>query len=388
MKKLSILYTEARSCWEEQASRIYSELEGFHARGHVVALVAQPTSEIFKRSSATDIPVEAIAMNYSNVPQAIWRVMRIIHKRKVDIVNTHTSRDHWIGSIAARLSKRQPIVIRMQYHSSLIRKGFLRRLMYQKLSDHVITTGATLKKQLITERYFLSDRIASVPTGVDLARFDSGRYDLEMMRNALGHTNGPLIAITGVFTSGETFQDSIAAAAEVLKIIPKTKFYIVGTGLPAEVKRARTVISQYRLQNEVSILGYPEDSSQILSAMDLLIHCSSDNLDLPHIILQALAMGKPIVATKVGAIPEIVFDGVTGYLVPPRDVQSLADRVTELLQDELKRKAFGQAGRRLAREKFSLENMLDRIEQLYQSLLSMRERMPEIKNNKNEIVFK
>lgn len=374
MKKLSLLHIEASPGWDEQAIRIFAELEGFRARDHEVALVAQPTSEIFKRAVEREIPVEAVKMDRQDVPQAIWQMMRIIRKRQVDIVHTHTSRDSWIGVVAARLSGRRPVVIQTQHHTASIEKSFLRRLLYQKHSDHVITMGETLKKQLIAERFFPSNRIVSVPTGVDLTRFDPGRYDPEMMRNELGHTNGPRIAMTGVFTNGKDFQDFGASVAEILRAIPKARFYIIGTGFPQDVRRVRGTITHYGLQNEVFMLGYREDIPQVLSAMDLLIHCPSENSGLSQVILQALAMGKPVVAAKVGAIQEAVFDGVNGCLVLPRDLRALADRVIDLLQDDLKRKAFGQAGRRLVKERYSLEGMLDRIGQLYETLLANRRR--------------
>jgi len=372
MQKLSILHTEASPGWGGQMIRILTELEGFRARGHDVALVAQPTGEIFKRAAEREIPVEAVAMNRPDVPRAIWQAMRIIRQRRVDIVHTHTSRDSWIGGVAARLSRRKPIVIQMQYYAFPTKKGFVNRLMSQKLSDCVITTGETLRKQLVAEGYYPSDRIVSVPPGVDLTRFDPGRYDPEMIRNELGYTNGPLIAMTGAITNGNGLQNFIAAAAEVLNVIPGTRFYIVGDGLSADVRHVREVIAHYNLQNEIFMLGYREDMPQILSGVDLIIHCASENSGLSQIVLQALAMGKPVVAAKVGAIPEAVFDGISGYLVPPRDIRAVSDRVTDLLQDDLKRKAFGQAGRRLVKERYSLEGMLNRIEQLYEKLLATR----------------
>jgi glycosyltransferase involved in cell wall biosynthesis len=374
MQKLSILHVEASSNWDGQTIRILSELEGFQARGHAVALIAQPVSEIFKRAAGQEIPVEAVGMDRSNIPQTIWQVMRIIHNREVNIVHTHASSDHWIGAAAARLSRRRPIVIQTQHRIAPVKMAFVIRFLYEKFSDYVITSGENLKKQLIAKHSSLSDRIVSIPAGVDLTRFDPSRYDSVTIQDELGYTSGPRIAITGLFTNGKDFQDFVAAAAEVMKTIPEARFYIVETGLPVDVQRVREVLAQYRLQNEVFILGYREDIPQILSAMDLLIHCPSENSGLPQMVLQALAMGKPVVATKVGAIPEAVFDGVTGYLVSPRDVQNLADRVIDLLQDDLKRKAFGQAGRRLVKERYSLESMLDRLEQLYETLFVKRGR--------------
>jgi glycosyltransferase involved in cell wall biosynthesis len=143
----------------------------------------------------------------------------------------------------------------------------------------------------------------------------------------------------------------------------------VGTGFPADVQRERAAIAKHGLQNEVFLLGYREDIPEILSAMDLLIHCSYANEGVPQAVLQAMSMERPVVATRVGAVSEAVRDGSSGYLVPPRDVQSLADGTIELLRDDLKRKAFGQAGRRVVKERYSLETMLDRVEQLYQTLL-------------------
>ena len=235
MQKRSILHIVANSNWDEQAIRILTELEGLQAMGHAVFLIAQHSSEIFKRAAEREIPVEAVRMDRSNVPRAIWQVIRIIRKRQADIVTTHTSRDHWIGAVAARLSRRQPIVIRMQHHAAAIEKGLMSRLLYQKLSDHVITTGEVLRKRLIAEQGFLPDRTVSIPIGVDPARFDPSRCDPEMMRNDLGYANCPRIAMTGVFSDGKDFQDFVAAAAEVLKTIPEARFYIVGTGLAEDV---------------------------------------------------------------------------------------------------------------------------------------------------------
>jgi len=375
MKKLSILHTEASSGWGGRMIRILAELEGFQARGHAVALAAQPQGEIIKRAIERGIPVETVSMNNPDVPRAVWQMMRIIKKRQVDVISTHTTRDSWIGGVAARLSSRRPIVIKTKHHSAPVKKGFMGRLLYQRLSDHAITTGEAIRKQLITEHSISADHIVSIPTGIDLNRFNPSCCDPEMVRNELGYSNGPLIAMIGVFSVWKGHEDFIAAAAEILKTIPETKFYIVGTGSPADVRRVRTAVAQFGLQNEVFMLGYREDIPQILSAMDLLVHCSYANEGLPQTVLQAMAMKRPVVATKVGAIPEAVFDGVTGYLVYPRSVQLLADRAIDLLQDDLKRKAFGQAGRRLVNERYSLGSMLDRLETLYETLLGKRNRI-------------
>jgi glycosyltransferase involved in cell wall biosynthesis len=374
MKKLSILHTETSPDWDGQMIRILTELEGFQTRGHAVAFVAQPGSEIIKRAAERGIPVEAVNMNRPDVPRSIWQVMQILKKRQVDIVGTHASRDSWIAGIAARLSKWRPIVIKTRHHSAPVKKGFMSGLLYQRLSDYVVTTGEAIRKQLIAEHSFSADHIVSIPTGIDLQRFSPCRCDPETVRNELGCSKGPLIAIIGGFATWKGHEDFIAAAAEILKIIPEARFYIVGTGSPADVGRVRTAVTQYRLQNEVCMLGYREDIPEILSAMDLLVHCSYANEGLPQVVLQAMAMEKPVVATRVGAISEAVFDGVTGYLINSRNVQLMADRVIDLLQDDLKRKAFGQAGRRLVKERYSLEMMLDRLGELYEGLLAKRGR--------------
>jgi hypothetical protein len=125
MQKLSIFHIDASFNWDEQAIRTLAELEGLQARGHSVALIAQPKGEIFKRAAERRIAVEAVGMDRPNIPRAIWQVIRIIHKRQADIVNTHTSRDYWIGATAARLSSRQPIVIQTRHQSASIDKSFV-----------------------------------------------------------------------------------------------------------------------------------------------------------------------------------------------------------------------------------------------------------------------
>jgi glycosyltransferase involved in cell wall biosynthesis len=175
-----------------------------------------------------------------------------------------------------------------------------------------------------------AERIVSIPTGADLGRFHPGPPDLELKKRMGLPIDSPIITLVAVLRAQKRHELVIAAAAEVIKVFPQARFLFVGDG-PGR-NRVEQEIKNARLEAQILMTGYREDVPAILSFTDLGI-ISSVAEGIPQFLFQIMAMGKPIIATEVGGIPEIVTSGETGVLIPPEDPAALAKAIVQVLGD-------------------------------------------------------
>jgi glycosyltransferase involved in cell wall biosynthesis len=187
------------------------------------------------------------------------------------------------------------------------------------------------------------------------------------LRTELGiASTDPVIGVVGSLYPVKGHHHLLAAVPQVLRVYPQATFLIVGKGDLEDSLREE--VMRRGLERAVRFLGYREDVPNLLSIMDIFVLPSlSEGLSLA--LLEAMAAGKPVVATNVGGNPELVRDGVTGFSVPPQDPDAIAGGILSLLGDERRRKIFGDNGRQRVKQYFSLEAMADNYQKLYETCL-------------------
>jgi glycosyltransferase involved in cell wall biosynthesis len=169
------------------------------------------------------------------------------------------------------------------------------------------------------------------------------------------------------------YEDFIEAAAKVHQVVPNTRFVAVGDASHPYYKQKITeLIDKLGLQDCFTLLGFRQDIVDVISALDLLV-LPSRYEPFGRVLVEAMAAGKPVVATEVGGIPEIVEHGVTGLLVPPGSPDQLAEGIIRVLQDRELARRMGAAGRERAKSCFSTERYVAQIQEVYAELV--RERM-------------
>ncbi|MEK6692594.1 MAG: glycosyltransferase [Nitrospirota bacterium] len=372
-RNLTVLHTESSLGWGGQEIRILEEAKGIAGRGHRSIIACQSESELSIRAKDAGLEVITLSMRKISYLSAILKLRRIIDDYGFDILNTHSSRDSWLGSIAGRLSKKRPIILRTRHLSTTVSRGLLSKFLYEILPHRVITTGESIRNQMIEDNGFDGNRITSIPTGVDLDLFDPKRIN-GTLRGDWGVSEGiPAIGMVAVIRSWKGHEYFIDAAGIVLREFPEARFFIVGDGPRKEIvshyiKEKGLSEGSYG-KNSIIMTGHRSDIPQVMASLDIVVLPSYANEGLPQAILQALAMEKPVVAGDVGSISEAIINGETGYLVPPKNPSALADKIMSILKDDTVRVDMGKTGRRLVASRFSLEGMLDRIENLYKELL-------------------
>src|SRR4030067_1347997 len=330
-RKLTILHTESSTGWAGQEMRIIIEAREMKKIGYNIIIAAQPGSGIIPAIDREGFGKEIMAMNKKNTITSVIYLIRIIAKYKVDIVNTHSSWDSWIASIAARISRRNPVIIRTRHLSTPVSKGLLSRMVYQYLPHLAITTGNSIREALININRFPHDKIVSIPTGVDLDVFCPRPVNNEL-RSKLGISKeGKAIGTIAALRSWKGHDYLLEAAKIIISdFIPNKsgqisnlniKFVIAGDG-----PRYNHLLEKHKtmgITDYVLFLGHRDDIPALMSMLDVIVLPSYANEGVPQSILQAMAMGKPVVATSAGSIPEIVYDKETGILVEPKNPSAL-----------------------------------------------------------------
>ena len=350
--------------WGGQETRVFVELEWMRAHGHWVALAAHPRSRIAEKAREAGITFYPLRTHKAWLPVEIIRLAAWLVRNRIDVVNTHSSNDGWLAGIAARLAGR--ILIRSRHIEVDYPNRFVSGIAFRTMPHYVLTTSQRISDRLIQELSVPSDRIACVATGVNLSRFQAGTPGT--LREELGL--GPEVALIGmisVIRSWKGHGTLLEAAAKLLASSSRPiRFVIAGDGPGRDELTAK--IAQAPWQGNVTLLGHRTDVPNILASLDVLVLPSFAHEGIPQIILQAQAMARGVVATTIGGIPEVVEDGVTGLLIPPREPELLAEKIQLLLDDPDLRARLGRQARAHIEKSYSLDAMGERVLRLYDVL--------------------
>lgn len=360
-----ILHSEASRGWGGQENRVITELAGFQGRGCPVWLVAHPKSQVFKRATAAGMGVRSCAFDRRLLPIDSVRLALWLRRERIQIVNTHSSRDGWLLGLAARLA-RTPLLIRSRHIDVSYPNPSVSKHAYTTFADHVLTTSQKITDHFQRIFHLPDDHITTLPTGIDVARFhpDGPRAELPVRR---GSGAPPVIGMISVLRSWKghaCFFDAVRLLREAGRDF---QFVVVGGGAPTENFAA--MARKFGVEGQVEFTGHREDVPDILRALDVLCIPSLKHEGVPQIGLQALACGTAVVGSDCGGIPEIIQEGRTGRIFSAGDAQALAGRIAEAIDRPEETRRMCQDGRKMVEQDHSLERMLDRLDDLYRRYL-------------------
>jgi glycosyltransferase involved in cell wall biosynthesis len=281
----------------------------------------------------------------------------------VELVNTHSSNDGWTAGIAARLAGCR--LVRSRHIEVDYPDRFWSGVAFRALPHHVLTTSRRIAGRLTDELHLPSSCVTCIATGIDLQRFHpEGARALRAELNLDATT--PLVGMISVLRSWKGHATFLEAAAHLLRSGRPVHFIIAGDG-PGRDELAEKIAHE-PWRGRVTLLGHRGDVENVLRTLDVLVLPSYAHEGIPQIILQAQATGTAVVATRIGGIPEVVEDGVTGLLIEPNDAKALANKIALLLDDSALRAQLGAAGREVAEKNHSLDRMGTRLLDLYATL--------------------
>ena len=367
--KYRILHTEWSSGWGGQEQRIILECRKAMERGHEALIACQPGSGILAKAQTAGIPTATMAMRSAYDPGAILRLVSLIRSRKIDVVNTHSGKDTWLGSIAARLAGARLLVRTRHLSIPLSTNPFN---FVHRMADGIITTGEAIRQDFITRYRLPADRIISIATGVSVGRFDPKAIDAAAVRRELKiPQDAPVVTMVAVLR-GMKRHDLFVEAARLLRDrFPAARFLIVGEGPGREWIEG--LIADAGLRERIVMTGYRQDIECILAASDIIALTSDRFEGVPQSLSQAMVMGLPVVAAPVGSIAELVRHDETGLMAECGNAASFADAIGQLLDDPAMRRRIGESARNHILNHYTDEIMIDRTIAFYDQLLHRRE---------------
>ena len=317
---------------------------------------------------ASHVPVFEMRRRRGNDPGLVWQLFQLFRRERPHVVHTHAWGTLVEGLVAARLA-RVPLVVHGE-HGTLQLRPHQRRIQRWGwgLVDQVLSVSSRLASRMAAETRFPEGRVETIRNGVDLSRF--GRLERAEARRLAGLPEGDvLVGTVGRLVPVKDQATLIDAMALLSARGVRARLVLAGDGpLTADLvaRAARRGIS-----DRVAFLGHRPDVENVLAGLDIFV-LSSVSEGLSNTILEAMASGLPVVATRVGGAEELLDEGRTGLLVPPGHPEKLAGAIEELIVDEPRRRAMGQRARQRAEQEFALPVMIGRYEQMYLRLAQER----------------
>lgn len=365
---MHIVHSESSLGWGGQEIRILSEAAGMSARGHRVTLLAPPEARIFAEAPGRGVTAIPLSIGRKNL--AGFLAMRSwLGTQAVDVINAHSSTDTWLAALACASLSAPPPLVRTRHISAAVPNDPATRWLYRRATAHIVTTGEKLREQLMRDNGIDGANLTSVPTGIDIAAFAPG--DRATARLALDlPLNSTIIGIVATLRSWKGHRYLIDAFARLHGENSANALHLVIVGDGPQRVALEALVKERGLPDCVSLPGNQSQVAPWLRAMDIFCLPSYANEGVPQALMQAMACGLPVISTPVGSIAEIVEDDATGLLVPPNDVDALYAAMARLLGDSSLRQRLGAAARNVAVERFGLEHMLERMEQVFANVIT------------------
>ena len=357
----TVLHTEASPGLGGQEVRTLNEARWTAERGWRVLLACQPDGRLLGRAREAGVETAPIRMRGPLDPMGLAALVRLIRRERVDLVHTHSSIDAWLGGMAARLC-RVPVV-RTRHVSIAIRRGL--NPVYRWLADRVITSGEAIR-QVVVGAGAPPERVIAIPAGVNLEAFPFGRRAPDTAREL--DLGSPVIGSVAMFRGSKGHPQLLQAFAQVREKRPSASLLLVGDG----IRRAwvQQLAHAAGLAESVVFTGFRPDVPALLGTMDCFVLASTRTEGVPQALLQAFATGVPVVASRIGGIPEVVTDEETGLLVESDSVPALVAAIGRVLDDPDASARRARAARALVEARFSHARSIDRLLHLYDELLA------------------
>jgi glycosyltransferase involved in cell wall biosynthesis len=366
---LRILHTESSCGWGGQELRILTEAQDMVARGHRLHLAADPSSRIAERARHYGLELSAVPIRFKSV-RGFMAMRRLIADGGFDIVNAHSSTDAWLAGLAAASLDAAPPVVRTRHISAPFKNNFLTRWIYNRACAAVVTTGETLRQEMIRALGTPPGQVVSIPTGIDTHVFRPADAGLRArLRTSLGlPVDAYLIGIVATLRSWKGHADLVNALALLSSEGSAGHWHLVIVGDGPQRGNLTSQITEMGLTDRVSMAGHQDEPADWFQSLDLFCLPSYANEGVPQALMQAMACGLPCVTTTAGAITEAIEHGISGIVVAPRDLDALRSSVLLLSGDAALSARLGLAARARAEARFGRTQMTDRMLALFQDV--------------------
>jgi glycosyltransferase involved in cell wall biosynthesis len=362
--------------------------EGLATRGYETTLVAGTLARgedsmqfVAERHGVEVVRVDELHREISPLRDivAAFRLAKLIRRLRPEILHTHTAKAGAVGRLAALLAGRaRPRIVVHTFHGHVlrgyfgpVRTGFFRLLerTLARVSTQLIAVSPEVRDDLVALKVGSPEKFTVIRLGIELGeRIELDEALRDETRRVLGIAPDRFVVgwigrMTAIKNTDVVLQAFAALRARGVDAV----LCLIGDGPDRDPLERKA--HDLGLMRNCLFLGYQEDVARFYAAFDVFL-LASENEGTPVTTIEALAAGRPVVATRVGGVPDVVEDGLDGFLAEPRDADGLAERLERLARDPDLRERMGRAGRERVPPRYAVGRLVDDIDALYRSLLS------------------
>ena len=303
-------------------------------------------------------------------PKSLFNLASLLKRENIHIVHTHMYRPNISGAIGAFIA-RVPVIVS---HVHTVHQWDTKRQIFMDkittgMKDKIIALSEEVKKAYTEKVNANPEKVRVIYNGVDSQIYRADKSQSELRENFNIKNRSPVIGIIGRLAPEKDHITFLEAADIVSKACPEACFLIVGKG--PEEENIRSCVERLNLADKVIVAGYRKDIPEVLNILDIFV-ISSVREGFSLAILEAMAAGKPVIATDVGGNREAVIDGETGFIVPQKKPLLMASKILNLISNPELRAMMGEKGYQRVVKKFSIGNMLTETSELYSEILDKK----------------
>jgi glycosyltransferase involved in cell wall biosynthesis len=358
---------------ERQMAALIGCLKAYNHSCHVFSLLSY--GSLRKYLEKLTVPVYSAGLNKKDLLRAPWRLMwaqikliQIVQKYCPEVLHAFLPLTTFMGALAGRLTMVPLVIVSRRALGRHQERHLLLRpldLLANRLSHKVTVNSRAVWEDTVNRDHIDPKKLVLIYNGVDVKTFDSAKPLRGEVRKKLGiKPQERVIIFVANLIAYKGHKDLLEAAREVLRHIPQSVFLLAGEdrGIGRDLKKMATDLG---IASRVKFLGLRRDIPQLMAASDLSTLPSHEE-GFSNVILESMAAGLPVVATRVGGNPEAIEDGVTGWLVPPGNPAVMAEKIIDLLGNPQRAKSWGKLGRKRVGQIFAIENMVEAHIRLYE----------------------
>lgn len=360
---MRIIHIETGKDWRGAQVQVLQTAVGQKALGHEVHLVCPPGSALAQKGQQAGLTVHHRRCRAALYGYDVLQMAALMHRIRPEIVHLHSSHAHNVGGLAARLARVPAVVLSRRMDTPITL--WHHKLKYQFGYDTIIAISHSVKNVLVNAG-ISEKKVSVVRSAIDYSRW-SIPGERARVREEFGYRDDDIVvAVIAAIEPRKGQELLIRALPQILARAPKVKLVFAGKDDIAQPERALT--QQLGLSDKILFAGFRPDVKDVIAAADI-ISAPSYLEGLGVSIMEAMACGKPVVATTAGGIPESVVDGETGILFEPGDVTALAEAIIRLAGDDTLRSQMGQNGQARAKACFSVDSLITQTLDIYDQLL-------------------
>ena len=354
---MNILYVESSRSWGGQEYRTCLEINWLNAHGHQAWLICNPDSQVHSKASELGTRLVTMPLRSRVDLASSWRLWKFCRRNKIELLKTYSSKGHWLCLplylCGIPLSRARCIT------DPIGTKG--RAFVFKHGCSQIVADASVIKRHLVEEHHVNPAKVEVIGSAVDLEKFKPPGDRIKFRREIGVDDDIPLIGNVGMIRPDKGQLVLVEAARLVLEQRPDARFVIVGqgTGILKRGINVRNAIDQAGLADKIIMAGYRWDTPNVYAACDMIVIASLHTEASPIVLREAFASGRPLIATRVGDIPEIVQHRHNGLLIEPGDSRVLADGIMEFIRDPKLAAFCATNGLRYATEHFSFDKMME-----------------------------